>query len=143
VVLVLTVWPAFGRMHLMLPVTQSLAPRLCWILVGVSIGKLAWELSLLRHLLSRAMTALRRSALLSVRELATPTVARFALGVLGGIIGPLMVLHQLSAMTPEAGWLELACSAGVMFGATLAGELLERYLFFAAATTLRMPGGIR
>lgn len=142
-VLVLTIWPALSGAASLLPVTESVAPRLCWILIGVSIGKLAWELSLLRHLLSRAMTPLRRSALLSVRELATPTVARFALGVLGGIIGPLLVLQHISAMTTEADWLELACSAGVMFGATLVGELLERYLFFDAATAPRMPGGIR
>jgi hypothetical protein len=89
------------------------------------------------------MTSLRRSALLSVRELTTETVARFGLGVLGGIIGPLLVLQMLAAITAGGGRLELAVSALVMFGATLSGELLERYLFFAAAAAPRMPGGIR
>lgn len=143
VLLVLAAWPAVSGGHHLLQVARPVAPRLCWILFGVSLGKLAWELALLRHLLARAMTPLRRSALLSVRELATPTVARFALGTLGGIIGPVLVLGQLSAASVDGGWLELAVSAGVMFGATLGGEILERYLFFALATAPRMPGGIR
>jgi DMSO reductase anchor subunit len=31
----------------------------------------------------------------------------------------------------------------VLLGALLAGELLERYLFFRAAPASRMPGGLR
>ena len=40
-------------------------------------------------------------------------------------------------------WLELMIATVLLFGASLAGELLERYLFFAAVAAPRMPGGIR
>jgi hypothetical protein len=33
--------------------------------------------------------------------------------------------------------------AAVLFAACLAGEILERYLFFAAVAGPRMPGGLR
>ena len=32
---------------------------------------------------------------------------------------------------------------GLIFVSSLAGELLERYLFFAAVAALRMPGSLR
>jgi Fe-S-cluster-containing dehydrogenase component/DMSO reductase anchor subunit len=140
---VLAVWPAFAGSEVALPIRQSFLRRMCWLFLGICFGKLVWELALLRHLLARAMTPLRRSALLTVRELATPAIARFGLGALGGIIGPALVLGKLSNAIDDGNGVELAVSSCVMFGATLAGELLERYLFFAAATAPRMPGGIR
>ena len=39
--------------------------------------------------------------------------------------------------------MQFVVMTGLLFVACLAGELLERYLFFAACAAPRMPGGIR
>jgi hypothetical protein len=77
------------------------------------------------------------------RDLANPAIARFAFGALGGVYAPALLLRQFSASSLESGPLELMIATGLLFGASLAGELLERYLFFAAVAAPRMPGGIR
>jgi formate dehydrogenase iron-sulfur subunit len=115
---------------------------LCLALMATAAAKLAWEASLLRHLLSRNRTSLRRSALLATGELANFTLARFALGALGGIAMPALQLSQLAenvSWQPGPAWVV----ASALFGALLAGEILERYLFFASVAGPRMPGGIR
>jgi len=38
---------------------------------------------------------------------------------------------------------QFVITSGMLFAACLAAELLERYLFFAACATPRMPGGPR
>lgn len=144
-----TLWLSLAALAMIRPSETSLAlvaasgPTICWGLTVVACIKLAWEAMLLRHLLSRAMTPLKRSALLMTRDLASPAVARFALGALGGIFAPALLLGQLSASSLESRQLELMIATVLLFGATLAGELLERYLFFAAVAAPRMPGGIR
>ena len=144
-----TLWLSLAALAVIRPSETSLAlvaaagPTICAALVIVTCAKLAWEAMLLRHLLSRAMTPLKRSASLMIRDLASPAVARFALGVLGGVFAPALLLRQFSAGSLEGGPLELMVATGLLFGASLAGELLERYLFFAAVAAPRMPGGIR
>jgi DMSO reductase anchor subunit len=61
------------------------------------------------------------------------TAARFLCGALGGIILPAAGL----GLVPPG--LTIAIAAFVL---ALAGELCERYLFFAAAPASRMPGGV-
>jgi len=117
-------------------------PAICWGLTIVTLAKLGWEAMLLRHLLSRAMTSMKRSAMLTVRDLANPAVARFSLGALGGLFAPAMLLRQFAGGSLENGSLELVVATLLLFGASLAGELLERYLYFAAVAAPRMPGGI-
>jgi len=114
----------------------------CVGLMTVAALKLLWEASLFGRLLSRNMTPLRRSALLMARELANFTLARFALGILGGVCMPGFLLLRFSPGAAES-QAELLILTSVLFIACLAGELLERYLFFAAAAGPRMPGGIR
>jgi hypothetical protein len=55
---------------------------------------------------------------------------------------PAMLLVSLPALS-SAGLVQFVATASVLFLACLAGELLERYLFFAACAAPRMPGGIR
>lgn len=124
------------------PALDALAPPLCSALVAVGGAKLLWEAALFIHLTSRSTTPLRRSALLMVRDLAAPSLARFALGLLGCVVAPLL-LRSLAADARGAGGLEPTLAALATFGATLGGELLERCLFFAAVAAPRMPGGIR
>jgi DMSO reductase anchor subunit len=117
-------------------------PTLCRALIGVALAKLLWEAAIFRHLLFRRNTPLRRSAVLLSRDLSSLTLARFALGLLGGVLMPAMLLGQSSA-GGDAEMVRFALTAGLLFAACLAGELLERYLFFAACAAPRMPGGIR
>ncbi len=124
-------------------ILAAASPAICWGLLVASGTKLAWEAALFRHLLSRAMTPLKRSALLMLRDLANPVAARFALGILGGVFAPILLLRQHATGSLDDGYLALTVSTALLFGASLAGELLERYLFFAAVATPRMPGGVR
>ncbi len=123
-------------------------PTLCRTLIVVALVKLVWEAAIFRHLLFRRNTPLRRSALLLSRDLSSLTLARFALGLLGGVLMPAMLLGQNSTMSSElisseSGQVQFVLTAGLLFAACLIGELLERYLFFAACAAPRMPGGIR
>jgi DMSO reductase anchor subunit len=78
-----------------------------------------------------------------IRDLANPALARFAVGALGGLVAPALLLSQFSTLTLDNAQLQLGVATLLLFGASLAGELLERYLFFAAVAAPRMPGGIR
>lgn len=143
-----TLWFSLAAWAMMRPTEQRLSlvttagPAICYSLMLVTSIKLGWEALLLRHVLSRGMTPLKRSALLTIRDLANPAVARFALGGLGGLVAPALLLRQFST-TLDDGQLQLGVASLMLFGAALAGELLERYLFFAAVAAPRMPGGIR
>ena len=144
-----TLWLSLAALALIRPTESHLAlvaaagPTICYSLMIVACVKLGWEAMLLRHLLSRVMTPMKRSALLMIRDLANPAVARFALGGLGGFVAPALLLRQFSAATLDNAQLQLGVATLLLFGASLAGELLERYLFFAAVAAPRMPGGIR
>lgn len=100
--------------------------------------KLALEASLFRHLLFRRQSPLKRSARLLTGVLSGSTFARFACGLLGGVVMPLFLWHELSADVVRDGFVMMV--VGVLFVACLAGELLERYQFFAACAAPRMPG---
>jgi hypothetical protein len=89
------------------------------------------------------MTPLKRSALLMTGELSNTTLARFALGIFGGVILPLMLAREAATLSDAAGHVQFMVMTGLLFAACLAGELLERFLFFAACAAPQMPGGIR
>src|SRR5690606_4696347 len=99
-------------------------------------AKLLLEASLFRYLLFRRQSPLKRSARLLVGPLAGSTFARFACGLLGGIVMPLFLWNELT--TAQSPGLFLTISVAMLFSAALAGELLERYQFFAACAAPRM-----
>ncbi|MBL8851108.1 MAG: molybdopterin oxidoreductase, partial [Planctomycetaceae bacterium] len=68
------------------------------------------------------------------------TLARFAAGSLGGVVVPLMLVPSQGDDFSRSSLLILVL---MLFVACVVGELLERYLFFAAAVAPRMPGGLR
>jgi Fe-S-cluster-containing dehydrogenase component/DMSO reductase anchor subunit len=107
-------------------------------LVVAATVKLIVEASLLRHLMSRRQSALKRSTRLMVGPLSGSTFARFACGLLGGIVMPLFLWKELT--TDDSRDLFLTISVAMLFVACLVGELLERYQFFAACASPRMPG---
>ncbi len=122
----------------------SHADELCQALMGVSIVKLVYEFTGLRHLASQQQTPLKRSALLMTGELSAWTKARFILGIAGGILLPMVLLATHGSGDEPHGNDMFAVALGVLiFALTLAGELCERHLFFAASVAPRMPGGLR
>jgi DMSO reductase anchor subunit/ferredoxin len=106
----------------------------------VAAAKLVFELALFRHLGARRVTSLKRSALLMIGPLSNVCLARFAAGLLGGVVMPLMLLASQSDDFSRSSRLILVV---MLIVACLVGELLERYLFFAAVAAPRMPGGLR
>ncbi len=99
------------------------------LLVAATGLKLAGELLFFRHLADRRFSALERSAVLQKGDLLGYTLARFATGFAGGVLLPLLG-HGVAV-------------AAVGFALLASGELLERTLFFAAASSPGMPGGAR
>ncbi len=124
-------------------VVRQHGPVLCRALIVVSAAKLLFEACLFRHLRSLQHTPLRRSAALLAGTLSSPTIARFSLGFLGGVCMPglLLLNHTVDSETAASQGI-LAVSVAMLFVACLAGELLERYLFFASCAAPRMPGGL-
>lgn len=108
------------------------------MLVGATLLKIALELSLFRHLLFRRNSPLKRSARLLIGPLSSSLFARLACGLLGGVIMPLFVLGEIDREPQQefAGMISVA----MLFVACLGGELLERFHFFAASASPRMPG---
>jgi Fe-S-cluster-containing dehydrogenase component/DMSO reductase anchor subunit len=108
-------------------------------LVAATLAKLTWEASTLRHLRDAHLTDRRRAALLVTGDLAGTATLRVLLGS-AGALAALAVVSTLPATgsSPAA-----AVAAAVVALALIGGELAERWLFFTAATTARMPGGIR
>jgi len=146
---VVTVWLCVSTLAVVSPSPASAAlvdvmgRQLCCALIALASAKLVWEAALLGHLLSRTMTPLKRSAQLLTRDLSNYTLARFAAGILGGMFIPGLMLLRLSASSAPMPRMELTVLTTALFVACLAGELFERYLFFAAVAVPRMPGGIR
>lgn len=126
------------------PVTRLLVRRgdlICQALMIVAVVKLGFEALVFRHLLLKQTTPLKRSALLMAGPLVRWTQARFACGVLGGILMPAALRAMIGDVVPSSP--SMIVTSALLFAACLAGELLERYLFFAAVASPRMPGTIR
>lgn len=117
--------------------------ELCMALILISASKLLWEASIFRHLLPRRMTSIKRSALLMAGDLSNFTLGRFAAGALGGLLMPAMLLGKSNSVSSDNGLLQFVVTTGMLCAACLAGELLERYIFFTACAAPRMPGGVR
>ena len=81
----------------------------------------------------------RRLAALMTDQLAGLTLARLALGLLGGVLLPWALLNE-PATSSGATWF---ATVAAVFVLSLIGELLERTLFFMTAVASRMPGAIR
>lgn len=123
-------------------VMSASGERICQALVWLSTAKLLFEASLFRHLLTRQMTPLRRSARLMLEPFRKVTIARFICGVIGGIVMPLFLQGLIGSGQAEQTGLQLTVMT-LLFVACLVGELLERFLFFGAVAAPRMPGALR
>ena len=114
----------------------SLAARLLAIATGV---KLAWEAAILVHLGDKQLGPLKRTASLLLGDLKDEAGLRLALGLVGGVLAPLIVARLADIEGASAPALVVAALGCV---ALIAAELLERALFFRAASPPRMPGGV-
>ena len=100
-------------------------------LLMVSVFKLALEAGfLLVHARNNDRSRNKRSALVMTRACSRTLGWRFMLGVVGGIIIPVLALGSALPLSVKV----------IAFGLCLAGEILERVLFFEAVTPERMPG---
>jgi Fe-S-cluster-containing dehydrogenase component/DMSO reductase anchor subunit len=111
----------------------EMVAQLCRLLAIASAVKLVGELAVLVHLRDKRYTELRRSALLLVRDLRRWTFARFVALAIGGIVLPVA-----SALGGPSN-----AHVGASLVLLVIGELLERTLFFAAASAPGMPKGVR
>jgi len=103
-----------------------------------SAVQLLYEATLLQTSLEKS-PSLRLTRKLLVRDLRGITLARFSLGIVGGMLLPIAALTLLAVFGPNAIGTTVVFAA--LVSATL-GELAARYLYFAAVIPLRMPGGI-
>lgn len=104
------------------------------LVIVAAAGKLAFEHRIFRRLLSEDATGqepLNKTARLLAGELGFIARTRVACGLIGGVMLP--ALYLLTPVTT------LALTALAL---CVSGELLERYLFFTAVVTRKMPGGI-
>ena len=112
--------------------------------IALAVAKLAWEAAIFRHLLLRQMTPLKRSALLMTRDLSNVDARPLRAGPAGRRDHAAVAARRScdARRASRTGAVRRRLT-GLLFVACLAGELLERYLFFAACAAPRMPGGIR
>lgn len=111
---------------------------LCWGLVLATTVKLLAEGAIFLWLNARTYTPLRRTALLMTGDLSRVSNARFLLGSLGGIVLPVTFLLSSQSTSPST--LLIFTLLIALLVLNLAGELLERYLFFSAVVAPKMPG---
>jgi len=142
-----TTWVSLTIMRLFISSTtltlaSMLTPPLIQGLLFTTLLKLSYDASLLRHLANFRNTPLKRSAVLVLGVLQPVSVARMVCGAIGGIAIPAYVLCQEPEQVGQGILLTIVLPL-VAWTFCLLGELFERYLFFAAVSSPRMPGGLR
>ena len=113
---------------------------LCRVLLSITVAKLLLELSIFTHLRHVQHTPRKRTALLLSGELGMITLRRFFFGIMGGVALPLLLLSEASIASNNYHPLFVGMATVLMLGLSAAGELHERYLFFAASVAPKMPG---
>lgn len=115
--------------------------QLCHALIVIAGSKLIFEAMIFGSLRNQRHTPLKRTAKLLKGELSMITTARFIVGILGGIVLPLILLGE-QHIAPVTGFqpLFIGIIALLMTGLCLTGEFIERYLFFTAVVAPKMPG---
>ena len=107
-------------------------------LVASVFLKIGFEVFLLKALMDRELTPMRKSALIITGPLAKVWWSRCGLALIGGLGGGAVLIAPAFgvSMAPIA----QAVFWSTVFAVLLVGELLERGLFFAAVVRLKMPG---
>jgi formate dehydrogenase iron-sulfur subunit len=117
---------------------QGTVRTLCWLLMALAGFKLLGEATVLLHLYDRKLGELKRTAMLLSGQLAKQFATRLVTGALGGVLLPLLLLGSMEQLSAVGQLVFLAAS----FATLLAGEVLERMLFFKALSAPKMPGAV-
>ncbi len=125
----------------------SLGVPLCQGIVVALGAKLLFETAIFGHLRRaggrrrRRRDPLTRSAGLLAGPLSMIVVKRYFCGLLGLLLS--VTLIEQATIAPQGGFhpLFIVILAVLMFALLTTGELMERYLFFAASIPPKMPGG--
>lgn len=118
-----------------LTMADPASPLLIALLFVATVAKLGFEHRITRHFVaadSLTLSPLNKTARLLEDELGRAARLRVSCGIIGGAVLP--VLLALNHAAPMLTLVALALC--------LAGELLERYLFFTAVAPTKMPGGV-
>ncbi len=108
----------------------------CSIILVLSFIKMTIESTIFCFLKSDDQHFFKKTAVLMVRPLKNITLWRFALGTIGGILLPLFIL-SIDYYSPYAG-IKIVISIWAAFVFLMAGEFLERYLFFRAVVPFHL-----
>jgi formate dehydrogenase iron-sulfur subunit len=130
------VWSAPGGFPFLMPENVR---ELCQCLLAAAAAKLALEAAIFSWLRAKTFTPLRRTAVLLTGDLARATSIRFVCGAIGGLVLPGLVLVW-SSQAGEMASLGLVAVVVLILALNFVGELVERYLFFAAVVAPKMPG---
>jgi hypothetical protein len=110
---------------------QPWARAFCGWIIFFSLVKMFLESTVFFSLRADDGHLFKKTAILMTRPLKEITVWRFALGTMGGIVLPLLMIASDFYALPAA-FLSLALLCGA--------EFLERYLFFRAVVPLPLLG---
>lgn len=121
-------------------VLDTYTQKLSLLMAVAFAGKILWEATIFRHLKDPTYSVYKRSALIMKNHLLTATRLRYMLGVAGGIVLPMMIYLVSSTKGTEVNMNFLMTLSLISFVFALAGELLERFLFFSAVVSKKMPG---
>jgi len=123
-------------------IMQQYGQQLChWVILAVA-AKLLFESAVFVELRRRQFGPLKRTAVLLSDNLSMATMLRYFFAVVGGLLLPAILLSDKATIDGPNGFhpLFLCVLVSLVFVTLLIGELMERYLFFAASAAAKMPG---
>ncbi|WDE98158.1 dimethyl sulfoxide reductase anchor subunit [Lentisphaera profundi] len=124
-------------------VVKVYSANLAILLIIASFAKMAWEGSIFRHLKSKTYSMEKRSAMLMTNHLLVATRLRYLAGFFGGVLLPIFLYSMSQKPIIELNHLmNMFLVAIGIFILTLVGELSERFLFFSAIVSKKMPGDV-
>jgi Fe-S-cluster-containing dehydrogenase component/DMSO reductase anchor subunit len=121
-------------------VTAKLVPLLSLVVALAGATKLAVELPIFRRLETEDWSPLYKTALLLDGPFALFHRCRVVCGIIGGILLPAFLALQ-TLTTDVSTWVVTAEAASIA-ALSVAGEFMERRLFFVAVQPVKMPGGV-
>lgn len=119
---------------------QRYGYHLCRFTFVCSAIKLGSELTFLLHLRDPQLTARKRAAQLMVGELSMVVLRRYFFGILGGLVLPGIQMSESWISSERFHPLFVLLTAALSLLLLFISELHERYLFFTASVSPRMPG---
>ncbi len=123
--------------------TPLLGPALAGLVPLTAMFKLAVEHRMVRHLPDDDFSPLHKSALLLTGRFGLLNRCRMACGIVGAVLLPGLLAVEMFSPGPNFSSTQfLSAQAALLCILCLAGELIERWLFFTAVQPVKMPGAI-